>query len=83
MQIAPYRRRAQRAVPDGVGDLSAVGQRALASVAPEAAAPEGVWIGFAHIRRVAADQVEMCAGFQPLTMNKRFDRIGGARYHVG
>ena len=54
------------AAPKRVGDIAALGQRAVAAVDEDARPSDRRVVGFAHARQIGADQVQMRARLQPI-----------------
>jgi hypothetical protein len=61
----------QNARFERLNDVARFGQRAGARVDEDAAAPDAIVVGLAHLRTEAADQIEMHAERQPMSFDER------------
>src|SRR6185437_9012768 len=62
----------------GRGNVARLAHRGLARIDEDARAPHRLVIGFAHLRRASADEVDVDARLQPFAFEDRLMRGGGA-----
>ena len=66
-----------------LGEVAGLAQGPLAGIDEDAGAGDDLIIGFPHLRREAADEIDMDAFRQPLASDQRFAGQGGAGHDIG